>query len=196
MSAGITARSTLAAVGGDRVRALQHALYRAAKADPNRRFHALQDKVYREDVLWRAWVAVRANNGAPGIDKTTLAEVEQYGVARLLGELADELRQKSWRPLPARRVLIPKPGSSECRPLAIAAVRDRIVQAAMKIVLEPVFEADFCRAVSGFARSVRRTMPCRSSWMRPGGDDGGWWKPISPTAWMLHHTAVFVDCHG
>jgi len=72
VSAGITAsRSTLAAVGGDRLRALQHALYRAAKADPNRRFHALQDKVYREDVLWRAWVAVRANNGAPGIDKTT-----------------------------------------------------------------------------------------------------------------------------
>ena len=107
MSAGITARSTLAAVGGDRVRALQHALYRAAKADPNRRFHALQDKVYREDVLWRAWVKVRVNNGAPGIDKTTLAEVEQYGVTRLLGELADELRSQNWRPLPARRVLIP-----------------------------------------------------------------------------------------
>ncbi|HYB36747.1 MAG TPA: hypothetical protein VEF72_13970 [Mycobacterium sp.] len=102
MSAGITAsRSTLAAVGGDRVRALRHALYRAAKADPNRRFHALQDKVYREDVLWRAWVAVRINNGAPGIDKTTLAQVEQYGVGRLLGELADELRSRSWRPRPA-----------------------------------------------------------------------------------------------
>jgi group II intron reverse transcriptase/maturase len=150
VSAGNTARSTLAAVGGDRVRALQHALYRAAKADPNRRFHALQDKVYREDVLWRAWVAVRANNGAPGIDKTTLAEVEQYGVARLLGELADELRNRSWRPLPARRVLIPKPGSSEYRPLAIAAVRDRIVQAALKIVLEPVFEADFAECSFGF----------------------------------------------
>ena len=150
MSAGITARSTLAAVGGDRVRALQHALYRAAKADPNRRFHALQDKVYREDVLWRAWVKVRTNNGAPGIDKITLAQVEQYGVARLLGELADELRQRSWRPLPARRVFIPKPGSSEPRPLAIAAVRDRIVQAALKIVLEPIFEADFAECSFGF----------------------------------------------
>jgi RNA-directed DNA polymerase len=104
VSAGITARSTLAAVRGDRVRALQHALYRSAKADPNRRFHALQDKVYREDVLWRAWGKVRINNGAPGIDKTTLAQVEQYGVARLLGELADELRQRSWRPLPAAGV--------------------------------------------------------------------------------------------
>src|SRR5258708_7406459 len=73
------ARSTLAAVRGDRVRALQHALYREAKADPKRRFHALRDKVYREDVLQRAWHAVRRNNGAPGIDKITLADVEEYG---------------------------------------------------------------------------------------------------------------------
>jgi DNA-binding CsgD family transcriptional regulator len=94
---------------------LQHALYRAAKADPGRRFHALYDKVCRSDVLWRAWVAVRANNGAPGIDKVTLAQVEEYGVARLLGELASELREGRYRPLPARRVLIPKPGTTEQR---------------------------------------------------------------------------------
>ena len=150
VSAENTARSTLAAVHGDGVRALQHVLYRAAKADPNRRFHALRDKVYREDVLWRAWIAVRRNNGAPGIDKTTLADVEEYGVPRLLGELADELRAGTWRPLPARKVLIPKPGSAERRPLAIAAVRDRIVQAAVKIVLEPVFEADFLPCSFGF----------------------------------------------
>ena len=125
-------------------------LYRAAKADPNRRFHALRDKVYREDVLWRAWIAVRRNNGAPGIGKTTLADVEEYGVPRLLGELADELRAGTWRPLPARKVLIPKPGSAERRPLAIAAVRDRIVRAAVKIVLEPVFEADFLPCSFGF----------------------------------------------
>jgi group II intron reverse transcriptase/maturase len=151
VSAGTSARSTLAAVRGDRVRALQHALYRAAKADPNRRFHALRDKVYRRDVLWRAWLAVRRNNGAPGIDKITLAEVEeQYGVDRLLGELASDLEGGTWRPLPARRVYIPKPGSSERRPLAIAAVRDRIVQAACKIVLEPVFEADFLSCSFGF----------------------------------------------
>ncbi len=120
MSAVNTARSTLAAVCGDRVRELQHVLYRAAKADPNRRFHALHDKVYREDVLWRAWVPVRRNNGAPGIDKTTLADVEEYGVTRLLGELATQLREGIWCPLPARKVLIPKPGSTERRPLAIA----------------------------------------------------------------------------
>ncbi len=134
----------------DPVRTLQHALYRAAKADPGRRFHALYDKVRRRDVLQRAWVAVRSNNGAPGIDKVTLAGVEEYGVARLLDELASELGEKRYRPLPARRVMIPKPGTAEQRPLSIPPVRDRIVQAAAKIVLEPVFEADFLPASFGF----------------------------------------------
>lgn len=134
----------------DPVRDLQHALYRAAKADPRRRFHSLRDKVFRRDVLWRAWVAVRANNGAPGVDKTTLAEVEQYGIERLLDELAAQLREGAYRPLPLRRVWIPKPGSKEQRPLSIPAVRDRIVQAACKIVLEPIFEADFLPCSFGF----------------------------------------------
>src|SRR6266508_5410116 len=90
-----------AAVGSDvmdPVRALQHALYRAAKADPKRRFHALRDKGHRRDVMWRAWVAVRRNNGAPGIDKTTLEAVEEYGVARLLDELVDDLCSFGFRP--------------------------------------------------------------------------------------------------
>ncbi len=134
----------------DKVRALQHTLYRAAKADPGRRFHALWDKVLRRDVLWRAWVAVRSNDGAPGIDRITLDQVEQYGVSRLLDEVASELRQGQYRPLPARRVFIPKPGANEQRPLSIPAVRDRIVQAAVKIVLEPVFEADFLPCSFGF----------------------------------------------
>ena len=98
-------------VAGDPVRALQHALYRAAKADPGRRFHALYDKISRSDVLWRAWVTVRRNNGAPGTGKITLAQVEEYGIRRLLGELASELREGRYRPLPARRVYIPKPGA-------------------------------------------------------------------------------------
>ena len=107
-------------VPADPVRALQHALYRAAKADPGRRFHALYDKVSRSDVLWRAWVAVRRNNGAPGIDKITLAAVEEYGVTRLLDELAAELKEGRYRPAPARRVYIPKPGvRDEQRPLSI-----------------------------------------------------------------------------
>jgi RNA-directed DNA polymerase len=129
---------------------LQHALYRAAKADPERRFHALRDKVFRRDVLWRAWVAVRRNDGAPGIDRTTLDQVEQYGVARLLDELASELKDGRYRPLPARRVFIPKPGSSELRPLSIPSVRDRIVQAALKSVFEPIFEADMLPCSFGF----------------------------------------------
>ena len=150
MSAGVTARSTLAAVCGDRVRALQHALYRAAKADPQRRFHALFDKVRRGDVLERAWEDVRRNRGAAGIDRVTLADVGEYGPARLLGELAAELGEGRYRPLPARRVLIPKPGTAQQRPLSIPAVRDRVVQAALKIVLEPVFEADFLPCSFGF----------------------------------------------
>jgi RNA-directed DNA polymerase len=138
-------------VPADPVRALQHALYRAAKADPGRRFHALYDKACRRDVLWRAWVAVRANKGAPGIDKITLAAVEEFGIDRLLGELAAGLRDGRYRPLPARRVYIPKPGvRDEQRPLSIPPVRDRIVQAAVKIVLEPVFEADFLPCSFGF----------------------------------------------
>ena len=147
----VTASSTAARSGKlDPVRALQHVLYRLAKADPGRRFHALGDKVYRRDVLWRAWVAVRRNNGAPGIDKITLAEVEEYGVDRLLDELAEDLRGGRWRPVPARRVLIPKPGTDEQRPLSIPAVRDRIVRAALKIVLEPIFEAGFVPCSFGF----------------------------------------------
>src|SRR2546421_118998 len=144
--------AAVGSVPADPVRALQHALYRAAKADPGRRFHALHDKIRRRDVLWRAWVAVRRNNGAPGIDKITLGQVEEYGVDRLLGELASELREGRYRPLPARRVYIPRPGApgGEQRPLSIPPVRARIVQAAVKIVLEPVFEADFRPVSFGF----------------------------------------------
>ena len=134
----------------DTVRELQRTLYRAAKADPGRRFHALYDKVYRRDVLERAWELVRANRGAAGIDRQTIADVERYGIERLLDELAADLKDGSYRPWPARRVFIPKPGSSERRPLSIPRVRDRIVQAATKTVIEPIFEADFLPCSFGF----------------------------------------------
>ena len=134
----------------DKVRTLQRTLYRAAKADPNRRFHALYDKVYRRDILERAWEQVRRNRGAAGIDGVTLAEVERYGVERLLDELATELKEGSYRVQPSRRVWIPKPGRSEERPLSIPSVRDRIVQASLKLVTEPVFEADFLPSSFGF----------------------------------------------
>lgn len=141
----------------DRVQALQRTLYRAAKADPGRRFHALYDKVYRRDVLERAWTSVRRNRGAAGIDRTTIADVEGYGVTRLLDELATDLKAGRYRPLPARRVLIDKRGSADKRPLSIPAVRDRVVQAALKLVLEAIYEADFLPCSFGFrpGRSVR-----------------------------------------
>jgi retron-type reverse transcriptase len=134
----------------DKVQSLQRTLYRAAKADPGRKFHALYDKVHRRDVLERGWFQVRRNYGAPGIDRRTIADVEEYGVSRLLDELAADLAEHRYRPLPARRVWIPKPGTSEQRPLSIPAVRDRIVQAALKTVIEPVFEADFSPVSFGF----------------------------------------------
>jgi RNA-directed DNA polymerase len=136
--------------GQDKVRELQRTLYRAAKADPGRRFHALYDKVYRRDVLERGWELVRANKGAAGIDRETIVDVERYGVSRMLDALAADLKGGSWRPLPARRVLIPKPGSSEQRPLSIPRVRDRVVQAALKTVIEPIFEADMLECSYGF----------------------------------------------
>ena len=146
VSATIVARTTEV----DKVRDLQCTLYRAAKADPGRRFHALHDKVLRRDVLERAWELVRRNRGAAGIDQITIADVEQHGVDRLLDELATDLRNGDYRPLAARRVFIPKPGSSERRPLSIPAVRDRVVQAAARIVIEPIFEADFLPCSFGF----------------------------------------------
>jgi RNA-directed DNA polymerase len=135
----------------DTVRDLQRTLYRAAKADPGRRFHALYDKVYRRDVLERAWGLVRANRGAAGIDRQTIADVERYGVDRLLDELTADLKDGSFRPLAARRVLIPKPGRpTEQRPLSIPTVRDRVAQAALKTVIEPIFEADMLECSFGF----------------------------------------------
>jgi group II intron reverse transcriptase/maturase len=138
------------AAANDKTRELQRTLYRAARADPQRRFHALYDKVHRRDVLERAWGQVRRNRGAAGIDRKTLADVEHYGIDRLLDELAADLRSGSYRPLPARRVFIPKPGSREQRPLSIPAVRDRVVQVALKTVIEPIFEADFLPCSFGF----------------------------------------------
>jgi RNA-directed DNA polymerase len=134
----------------DKVRELQRTLYRAAKACPGRRFHALYDKVHRRDVLERAWELVRVNRGAAGIDRQTIQDVERYGISRLLDELAADLKDGRWRPLPARRVFIPKPGREELRPLSIPTVRDRVVQAATKIVIEPIFEADFLPCSFGF----------------------------------------------
>jgi len=113
----------------DKVRELQVKLYLAAKRSPSRRFHALWDRIHRRDVLERAWQRVRENRGAPGIDRITIAEIEEEGVAAFLDELQSELREERYRPRPVRRVHIPKPGRQETRPLGIPAVKDRVVQA-------------------------------------------------------------------
>ncbi len=132
-----------------KVQQLQRKLWVAAKLSPERRFHALYDRVYRSDVLEEAWKRVRSNRGAAGVDKQTLADVEAYGVERLLLELQEDLRAGSYIPAPSRRQEIPKPGGG-LRPLSIPTVRDRIAQAAAKILLEPIFEADFMPSSYGY----------------------------------------------
>jgi RNA-directed DNA polymerase len=133
----------------DKPRRLRRTLYRAAKASPTRRFHALYDKVYREDILARAWQEVKANAGAAGTDGQTIEAIEHHGVEGFLAALAADLREGRYRPMPVRRVLIPKADGKQ-RPLGIPTVRDRVVQAAAKAVLEPLFEADFRDSSYGF----------------------------------------------
>jgi RNA-directed DNA polymerase len=134
----------------DKVRELQIKLYLAAKRSPGRRFHALWDRIHRRDVLERAWQRVRANRGSAGVDRITITEIEERGVDAFLDELQAELVEQRYRPVPVRRVQIPKPGRSEMRSLGIPAVKDRVVQTAAKIVLEPIFEADFRGCSFGF----------------------------------------------
>jgi RNA-directed DNA polymerase len=143
----VSAVSAIAAL--DSVGSLQRVLYRTAKAQPSRKFHALADKVHRRDVLRRAWVDVASNGGAAGVDGVTITDIEEAGVAGFLDVLHVELAEGRWCPTPVRRVEIPKPDGTT-RPLGIPTVRDRVVQAALKIVLEPIFEADFQPCSFGF----------------------------------------------
>ena len=143
----------------DKTRALQRTLYRAAKRKGTRRFHALYDKVYRKDILERAWTEVKKNHGAPGPDGLTIEAVEVCGVDTWLSEIAQELRENRYQAQPVRRVMIPKRQGGE-RPLGVPSLRDRVVQAAVKIVIEPLFEADFLGVSFGF-RPRRSAMQAR-----------------------------------
>jgi group II intron reverse transcriptase/maturase len=117
------------------------ALHAKAKSEAGYRFYALYDKIYREDILAHAYAQCRSNKGAPGVDRQDFSDVEEYGVQRWLGELAQALREETYQPEPIRRVFIPKP-NGKLRPLGISTLRDRVCMTAAMLVLEPIFEAD------------------------------------------------------
>ena len=145
----------------NKVRQLQRQLYVAAKRSPERRFHALYDRICRSDVLAEGWRRVRSNRGAAGVDRETLAMVEEYGEERMLRDLQDALEAGTYHPSPVLRRGIPKPDGG-VRPLGIPTVRDRVVQAATRLVLEPIFEADFLGSSYGYRpkRSATQALEC------------------------------------
>jgi RNA-directed DNA polymerase len=134
----------------DKVRELQRRLWTCAKRSKTRRFHALYDRIYRDDVLWQAWKRVKANRGAAGVDEQTIAEIEASGVEQFLGSIRETLRAGEYRAQPVRRRYILKADGKQERPLGIPTVKDRVVQMATKLVIEPLFEADFLACSYGF----------------------------------------------
>ena len=133
----------------DKIRTLQRKLYGKAKEEPDYRFYLLYDKIYREDILYYAYGRVKFNRGAAGVDGQTLAGMEAQGLGKWLAEIREELRTKRYKPQPVRRKMISKPGGGE-RPLGIPTIRDRVVQTAAKLVLEPIFEADMEPCAYGY----------------------------------------------
>lgn len=134
----------------DEIRTLQRKLYTKAKQEPAYRFYALYDKVWRADILMFAYRLVRANKGSPGVDGVNFEDIDAtIGIDKFLSELAQDLKDKTYHPSPVRRVMIPKADGS-LRPLGIPTIRDRVAQMAVKLVIEPIFEADFCPNSYGF----------------------------------------------
>ena len=154
----------------DKVRELRRRLWAAAKRAPGRRFHALYDQLSRSDVLWEAWRRVKRNRGAAGVDGQSIRDVEQYGVERFVEELGAVLRAGEYRATVVRRQYIPK-ADGRRRPLGIPTVRDRVVQMAAKLVLEPIFEADFLPCSYGFRPKRNATMALET--LRMLGAKGG-----------------------
>jgi RNA-directed DNA polymerase len=134
----------------DKIRTFQRKLYCKAKAEPAFRFYVLYDKICREDILHHAYRLARANAGAPGVDEVSFAQIEERGLEAWLAGLREELVSKTYRPDPVRRVMIPKPNGEGERALGIPTIRDRVIQTAAKLVLEPIFEADFEGSAYGY----------------------------------------------
>src|ERR671926_32639 len=162
----------------EQIRSLQRKLYLKAKAEPAFRFYLLYDKVCREDILRHAYARARANGGAPGVDGVSFEAIEAMGLEGWLARLREDLVAKTYRPQPVRRVMIPKPGGGE-RPLGIPTIRDRVVQTAAKLVLEPIFEADLDPSAYGYrpgrGGGETRSSKCTGSW---AGATPTWWTPI------------------
>ncbi len=161
--------TALAQRTNEQVRVLQETLHRAAKEDLRRTFGVLYDKVYRWEVLWQAWYRVRRNRGAPGVDGRTIEAIKASGEVQFLREIQAELRAKQYRPRPVRRVFIPK-GRGQFRALGIPVVKDRVIQGAVKIVLEPIFEANFRDGSYGFrpGRGSREALAAIRKWVTYG----------------------------
>src|SRR5579864_3070600 len=153
----------------EKVRQLQRKLYVCAKQSRTRRFHALYDRIYRSDVLWEAWKRVRGNQGAAGVDEITLRTIEERGVPQFLEGIQAELKAGRYRPSPVKRRWIPKTGGKQ-RPLGIPTVRDRVIQMAAKLVMEPIFEADFQPSSYGFRPKRSATQALEA--IRVAGNQG------------------------
>lgn len=176
----------------EKVRQLQRKLYLAAKENSKRRFHALYDHVFRKDILQEAWKRVKANGGAGGIDNITISDVEEYGIEKFLQEIQHELKEGKYHPKAVRRTYIPK-GKKEKRPLGIPVIKDRVVQMAVKIVIEPIFEADFKETSYGFRpkRSAHQALDRiikdtrRKGWWIVDADIKGYFNNINHEKLML-----------
>lgn len=156
----------------EKARELQRKLYLAAKTNSNRRFHALYDKVYRDDFMREAWRRVKANKGAAGVDGQTIEQIEAYGEEQFIKEIQEELKQGKYRPRPVKRVYIPK-SETEKRPLGIPVIKDRVVQMATKMVIEPIFEADFQECSFGFRPKKDAHQALQK--VKEASDKGGAW---------------------